>query len=489
MLIIHPNPKHAPRHMNPPVSAAELSALLERQRAAYAARPMRTAAERRDALAALADALYRRKDDFIAAINQDFGQRASHETQLMEWLPVLDEIAAIRRQLPRWMRSERVAANWNFLPSRARILPQPLGVVGIIGAWNYPLLLTLSPLANALGAGNHALIKPSERAPASARLIAELVADTFPADYVSVVNGDADVSAAFAALPFDHLVFTGSTATGRKVMQAAAANLTPVTLELGGKSPALVHESFDITQAAQRIASAKFWNAGQTCIAPDYVLVPAAKLDGFVSAVQASVAQHWPDPAHNRDYTRMIDAAAWQRMHALLDDARTRGARPIELSGPADIAGQGGAFMPTVLLDVSADMQVMQEEIFGPILPIIPYQTLDEALHHIRQGERPLAMYYFDNDRQRIRHVLAHSHAGGVTINDCLFHQVQHRLPFGGIGASGIGAYHGIDGFRRFSHRKPILLQSGLTARLLGKLIKPPYGPMTDRLIRFITRR
>ncbi len=458
------------------------------QRTAFAASPSRSLVERCASLDALADVVRRHERALVDAISSDFGQRAAQETRILEWMPLLDEIRHIRARLPRWMRPERVAANWTFLPSRARIVSQPLGVVGVIGAWNYPLLLNLSPLANALGAGNHVMIKPSERAPATAELLRRMIAETFPATQVHVVTGGPDVSAAFSALPFDHLLFTGSTATGRKVMQAAAENLTPVTLELGGKSPALVHAEFPIDEAADRIIGAKLWNGGQTCVAPDYALVPRDRLDAFADAAIPVIRRRWPEAARNPDYTHMIDARAWQRMQGMVDDARDQGARVLQPQ-PMESAKGAGAFPPTLVLDVTPAMSVMQEEIFGPVLPVIGYDRLEDAMAQIRAGDRPLAMYYFDHDRRRVEQVLAGTHAGGVTLNDCIFHLAQHRLPFGGIGASGMGAYHGIDGFRTFSHRKAVLAQSAITARMLGHLVRPPYGPMTDRLVRFMGRR
>ncbi len=467
---------------------ATLRPRFDAQRAAFAARPPRSVAERRQSLDALADVVRRNEQALIEAISADFGRRAAQETRLLEWMPLLDEIRHIRARLPRWMRPERVSANWTFLPSRARTESQPLGVVGVIGAWNYPLLLNLSPLANALGAGNQVMIKPSERAPATAELLARMMAEAFAPEHVHVVTGGPDVSAAFSALPFDHLLFTGSTATGRKVMQAAAANLTPVTLELGGKSPALVHAGFRIEDAADRIVGAKLWNGGQTCVAPDYALVPRAEIDAFAAAASAVIQRRWPQAEGNPDYTHMIDARAWGRMQAMVDDARERGARVLQPQPPEGESGSG-AFPPTLVIGASREMAVMQEEIFGPVLPVIGYERLEDALALIRTGDRPLAMYYFDHDRARIARVLAGTHAGGVTLNDCIFYLAQHRLPFGGIGASGMGAYHGIDGFRTFSHRKAVLAQSGITARVLGRLVRPPYGPMTEHLLSFMGRR
>ena len=455
------------------------------QRDAALRDPMPTHARRIAMLDALDAAVRRHEQDWVDAISADFGHRAPFETRLLEWMPLLTEIAHLRRHLKRWMRPRRVAPNWNFLPGRAQLYPQPRGLVGVIGAWNYPLLLNLSPAVNAIAAGNRVMIKPSEHAPATAALMQRVIAECFTADEVVVVMGDAELSAAFAALPFDHIVFTGSGRVGRKVMAAAAANLTPVTLELGGKSPAIVHDSFNLEDAADRIASAKFWNAGQTCIAPDYALVPRAKIDTFANHAMATINRRWPPASRADDYTRMIDAKARARMQSLVDDAAAQGARILQAWAPDDARG----YPPTLLLDVHPDMQVMQEEIFGPLLPVIGYDTLDDALGFVRERDRPLALYYFDHDAGRIDHVLATTHAGGVTVNDCMVHFAQHRLPFGGIGGSGFGAYHGEAGFNALSHFKPVLRQSTLTARLLGRLAKPPYGPDSYRLLRLLVGR
>lgn len=473
--------------MNPHDHAAIFSRLREAARR----EPMPSHAERIARLDALATMIRSNQQDFIDAISADFGHRAAYETRLLEWMPLLDEIAHIRRHLRGWMKPRRVGANWTFWPSIAALHPQPLGVVGVIGAWNYPLELTLSPAANALAAGNRVLLKPSEHAPRTAALLQQLIADTFAPEVFSVVIGDADASAAFASLPFDHLLFTGSTHVGRKVMQAAAANLTPVTLELGGKSPAIIHGDFELQHAADPIVTAKFWNAGQTCIAPDYVLLPNSHIDEFAKLAVQSIKRRWPAESRDRDYTSMINPKAHARMHTLVEDAAAKGARIMQAwpEDPADAEDGHRAFPPTLIADASGDMQVMEEEIFGPLLPLVGYDTLEDALDFVRSRDRPLALYYFDDDAARIRHMLDTTHAGGVTVNDCMFHFAQHRLPFGGIGASGLGVYHGEAGFRRFSHMKPVLRQSGLTAKVLGRMIKPPYGKQTDRLIRLLVGR
>jgi coniferyl-aldehyde dehydrogenase len=427
---------------------------------------------------------------FIETLKADFGKRSAYETQLLEVFPLVDEIRNVKRNLRRWMRPRAAAVNWQYLPSRARIVYQPLGVVGVIGAWNYQVLLTLSPLVNALAAGNHAMMKPSELAPATANAMRQLIGELFPEEYVTVIAGGKEVSAAFAALPFDHLIFTGSNRTGRLVMKAAAENLTPVTLELGGKSPAIVHESYPVEIAADRICSAKFWNGGQTCVAPDYALVPSHKVDEFVAACERIVAKRFPRLVSNDDYTGMIHESAWRRMQELVDDAAAKGARVIQLNPAHEtFTATSRVFPPTLILGGDGSMQAMQDEIFGPVLPVVPYASLEEALAFVNARPRPLALYYFDRNGSRIKRVLEQTISGGVTVNDCIFHLPQHNLPFGGVGPSGMGAYHGFDGFETFSKKKGVFLQSPLTGWFLASTLKPPYRAWTDCVLAFLMRR
>ena len=447
-------------------------------------------AKRIEALDTLLQSVFKYEDILLETVNTDFGQRSASETRLLEIFPVVDEIRFVKRNLRRWMQMRTVSVNWQFLPSRGKIVYQPLGVVGIIGAWNYPVLLTLSPLVNALAAGNHVMIKPSELAPLTATAIQQMVSEAFPEDYVTIITGDKDVAQIFATLPFDHILYTGSDRVGRLVMKAAAENLTPVTLELGGKSPALVHESYSTAIAADRICSAKFWNAGQTCVAPDYALVSSSKVDEFVRDCQKVISKRFSSPSCNGDYTHMISPAAWRRMRDLVDDAECAGAQIVR-SGSANetFTAENRVYPPTLILEAEGSMRVMQEEIFGPILPIVTYSTFDEAIAFINTRPRPLALYYFDRDSSRIKKVLEQTVSGGVTINDCIFHLPQHRLPFGGVGASGMGAYHGFDGFATFSKKKGVLLQNTMVGSILSRAFKPPYTSWSDRMIVFLLKR
>jgi len=457
--------------------------MLAAQRAAFGQQPP-DADKRIQALRALLKAVRGRREEFVRAISEDFGGRAREETLLLEVFPLVDAIRHTIRQLPRWMRPRAAAAGWQFLPGRARVIYQPLGVVGIIGAWNYPLLLSVSPLVSALAAGNHAMLKPSELAPRTAEVLARIIADLFPDKYVTVVTGGQETGAAFASLPFDHLLFTGSTRVGKLIMRSASENLTPVTLELGGKSPALVHSDFPAHTAAARIMAGKLYNAGQTCIAPDYVLVEAGAREEFVRLASQAATGMYPRLVDNPDFTRIVNRNHYQRLRGLVADAALKGAEMAELNPAREAVNeQNRVFPPTLLWNVNDQMTVMREEIFGPVLPVVTYRSLDEAISYINSRPRPLALYYFDNNSKRVESVLARTTSGGVTVNDTILHIAQNDLPFGGVGASGMGSYHGFDGFLTFSKKKGVFLQSRFTT--LG-LLRPPYGALARRVTDFL---
>lgn len=446
--------------------------------------------KRLEALDLLLDSVLSHEDAIVEAVAADFDRRSARETQLLEIFPLVDEIRFVKRNLHRWMQPRGALANWQFLPSRTRIVYQPLGVVGVIGAFNFPVLLTLSPLANALAAGNHVMIKPSEQTPATGELLRQIIGDAFPDEYVAVVTGGPEVASFFSALPFDHILFTGSERVAKLVMKAAAENLTPVTLELGGKSPALVHPSFPMKTAADRICSAKFWNAGQTCIAPDYVLAPSSRADEFAHECERVLSKRFPRAASNADYTHLISQGAWERMRRLVEDAQSKGARVLRVDWiPGDTPARSRFFPPTLILDANDSMLVLKAEIFGPILPIATYSSLEDAMSFINARPHPLALYYFDRDQSRIRNVLEQTVSGGAAVNDCIFHFVQHGLPFGGVGPSGMGTYHGFDGFCTFSKKKGVLLQNTLVGSFLDAALKPPYTSRTDRIVRFLIGR
>ncbi len=463
----------------------EVRGLFDAQRAAFAKQP--PSYERRlEALRALDRELTRRQHDIAAAISQDFGGRAAEETLALELLPLLNELRHAVRHLKRWMAPRRARVPWQLWPAHARIVYQPLGVVGVLSTWNYPFFLTLAPLAGILAAGNHALVKPSELAPASAELMRSIIDSIFPPEYVGVITGGPETAAALTQLPLDHLLFTGSTRVGRLVMKAASEHLVPVTLELGGKSPAVVHGDYPLETAATRILAGKLYNAGQTCVAPDYVLVPRGRAEAFIDSARRVVARMYPTFAANGDYTRIVNAHHFRRLTALVDEARRDGATIVEIAARGETYDETNrVFPPTLVTNMRDAMAIMDEEIFGPVLPIVEYETLDEAIAYVNARPRPLAMYYFDNDRRRVNDVLARAVAGGVTVNDCLFHVGATTLPFGGVGASGMGRYHGVHGFRTFSNEKGVLLQRRWSPLAM---LRPPYGGRARRLLNLLLR-
>ncbi|MDP7034495.1 MAG: coniferyl aldehyde dehydrogenase [Planctomycetota bacterium] len=460
---------------------------LEEQRRAFLRDGPPTARQRRELLDRLRGAIISRQDGFIEAISTDFGHRSSHETRLGEFFTTLKSLQHARKNLGRWMKPRRRPVALEFQPGRAKVHVQPLGVVGIIGPWNYPLSLAGGPLAAAIAAGNRVMVKPSELTPRTSELFAQMIEEIYAPEEVSVFLGGPEVGMAFSRLPFDHLFFTGSTAVGRSVMKAAAENMVPVTLELGGKSPAIVSNDFPIEVAATSIMSGKLFNAGQTCIAPDHVFVPADSLDRFVESATQAVRKMYPTLAENPDFTSIVADRHYERVQSLLADARESGARVIEIN-PAgeELPAQGRKIAPTLIVEATDSMGVLEKEIFGPVLPILPYDSIDEVIERVNRGPRALALYYFSRKSSAVARMLERTTTGGATINDTLLHVAQEELPFGGIGASGIGAYHGSYGFETFSHRKGVFYQSRFNA---AGLLRPPYGGMIDRILSFLIPR
>jgi coniferyl-aldehyde dehydrogenase len=471
--------------MNPDDIRFELGSLFEEQRQARAREPFPAWPERRARLQKLRDLVLAHEAEIAAAIDADFAGRPRFDTRLIEVFPSLEEIKSALRHGARWMAPRRAATSKWFLPARSQILPQPLGVVGIIVPWNYPLFLALGPLAAALAAGNRAMIKMSEFTPEFSALFARLIADRFPASEVAVVNGGPEMAAAFAALPFDHLLFTGSTAVGRKVMAAAAANLTPVTLELGGKSPAVVTPGYPLAHAAERIVVGKLINGGQTCIAPDYVLLPRPSVAGFVEQARAVARRMHAQGLADPGFCSIVNDRQYGRLRDWIEAARARGARIEPLFEGAAHDDAAHRLAPCVVLDAPGDCALMQDEIFGPILPVVAYDSVDEAIEYIDSRPRPLALYWFDQDRRRAEDALRRTTAGGVTVNDTLLHIAQDSLPFGGVGPSGMGHYHGRWGFETFSKLKPVLWQSGLNA--VG-LFTPPVGERARAMLAWMLK-
>ena len=463
----------------------ELQPTLARLRAAWQAR-IPDLAQRRTDLQHLRKAFVAQMAAMDAAIRADFGHRSTHENLISEAMIVLAEIDHALRHLRRWMRPRAVGVGWKFWPAQARVRSQPVGVVGIIAPWNYPVNLALVPLVSAIAAGNHVYLKPSEHTPRTAQWLRALLMQAFPAGRVAVALGGGELGATFSALAFDHLVFTGSTAVGRKVMAAAAPNLTALTLELGGKSPAIVCDDFPLDIAAARISSGKWFNAGQTCIGVDYVLIDAARRDALAQALTRQLHARYGDLSAADDYTRIINDAQYARLQAYVDDARARGLQVLQpIAIDPQRARRERLFPPTLVLDPGDDALLMREEIFGPILPVKSYRTLDEAIACIDAHPRPLALYPFSRDRRNIERILQHTHSGGVSVNDTLMHFGVHALPFGGIGASGMGALHGKAGFDTLSKQLPVFRQSRFAA---SDWIKPPYRGRIDRMIRFLAK-
>ena len=458
-------------------------ALLAAMRAADAAEGPPDAPRRRARLAALGAALRRHHEALAQAISADFGNRSRPETMLAEVVPVLGAITHARRHLARWMRPQRRHVALTFRPGAAWVRHEPLGVVGIVAPWNYPVLLGLMPLVDALAAGNRALLKPSELTPATSALLARLLAEAFAPTEVAVVQGGPDVAEAFVRLPLDHLVFTGSTRIGRQVMQAAAERLTPVTLELGGKSPVVLCEGFDLARAARIIAVGKLFNAGQTCIAPDYVLAPAAQAATLARLVAEEAARLFPRLAGNPDYTAIVSAPHYARLQSAVAQAEAAGAQV--LRHPEGDVSAERRLAPAVVLGAPADGPLLAEEIFGPVLPIVPVPDLEAAIAYVTARPHPLALYVLGEDRAAVRRVIGATRSGGVAVNATMLQGALDDLPFGGVGPSGTGAYHGQDGFRRLSHARGVY-RGGTFGGFLS--LVPPHGRGMRTLLRVLLR-
>ncbi len=428
----------------------------------------------------------RRADDLYRAISNDFGHRNAFETGLTDGVAVINAAKQAKRRLKRWMRVRKVTTPLAHRPGKALLMPQPLGVVGIMGPWNYPYMLVMQPLIAALAAGNRAMLKPSEVTPKTSALIAEMISEAFAPEQVAVVAGGQEVGEAFAALPFDHLFFTGSTAVGRAVAQAAARNLTPVTLELGGKSPCIVDAVGGLSNNLAGLVHGKCFNGGQSCIAPDYALVPRQRIDEFTDMLREIAGQLYPTLTDNDDLTAIVNDRHRLRLADMLDDARGKGAMVLQINPAQEADPTANGKLPlTLILNVNDDMAVMREEIFGPLLPIVPYDEFDQAIAYVNERPRPLALYYFGTNANNRDRVLAETVSGGVTVNDTLWHFAHPHLPFGGIGDSGMGAYHGEAGFRSFSHDKPVVIRPATNA---GRRVHPPYGKTSARILALLRR-
>lgn len=473
------NPQ-APENISPQsAELARMGSIFILQQEAYARAPMPTLEERKQHLVALRTLLIEHKHAIAEAISADFTARSVDETLLAEIMPCVHHIDYTLKRLRGWMEPGRRSVGLHFLPARARVVYQPLGVAGIIAPFNYPVNLSMLPLVAALAAGNRAMIKMSEHTPRTAGLMKEMLRKRFAEDHVALVAGDADIAAAFSRLAFDHLLFTGSSRIGKRVMREAAENLTPVTLELGGKSPAIIADDIPLEHIIDRLCFAKSLNAGQTCVAPDYVLIPRAKLEAFFRLYKAAFQKMFPTINGNADYTSIVNARAHQVLQDWLKDAAEKGARIEAVSD--EIISDGTFRMPLHLVTrVTGEMKIMQQELFGPILPVIPYDQMDEALAYVRQRPRPLALYLFSYNAELQNRVTLNTHAGSMCINDALIHLGVDDLPFGGIGPSGMGQYHGHEGFLAMSKAKSVMRKGRLNSM---KFIYPPYGGIVQRWI------
>jgi len=458
-----------------------LTALLARQRKAFRQQPKSDAKYRIARLQALENALLRHQDILAKAISDDFGHRSADEFKLAELLYTIQGIKYCIKHIPTWMKPEKRHVPMLQAPGKAHVHYQPLGVVGIVVPWNYPIYLSVGPLMYAIAAGNRAMIKMSSYTPRLALAFKAMLAEVFFEDEVAVVTGQGAVSEAFSELPFDMMIFTGSTRVGRTVMQAASRNLTPVILELGGKSPVVVHSTFPLEHLVERLAFGKCWNAGQTCIAPDHMYLSRGRLDEFVQRFSAQVAQMYPTMLNNPDYTAIINPKQLARIRGYLDDAVAKGATLIEINPAREDFSSSGKMPVTLVTGVTADMDIMHNEIFGPVLPIIEFGQVEEALTQINEGPRPLALYYLDYDMTRAQHVIDTTHSGGVTINDVMQHAGVDDLPFGGVGHSGMGRYHGREGFISLSNSKSVLVKSRMSGL---KFILPPFNKKSHELIK-----
>ncbi len=409
------------------------------------------------------------------AISADFGYRSESETQFAELFPSFTGISHAKKNGKKWMKPRRAAISALYMPATNEIQPQPLGVVGIMVPWNYPLFLAVGPMIDALAAGNRIMIKMSEAAPKFAQAFAEVVARYFSPDMVCVVLGEVDIAEEFSKLPFDHLLYTGSTAVGKKIMAAAAPNLTPVTLELGGKSPVIVLEGANLAAAVNRVMMGKTLNAGQTCVAPDYVLLPRKDHEAFISLAKEWMDKHYPNISDNSDYSRIINVQQFKRVKGYLDQLSGEGVHPLT-DAEANIDTR--LMPPVIIREPNPESEVMQNEIFAPLLPLVHYDTLEDAIDYVNARPRPLALYVFGDDQNELDQVRSHTVSGGLCINEVMMQVVQHDLPFGGVGHSGTGAYHGQAGFERLSHMKPIFIQSKVNGL---NLLLPPYGGFFKR--------
>lgn len=475
-----------PQDTYPDTEASELGTYLQLQRDAYHANPNPDLEQRKKDLLALKKMVGDNREAIIAAISEDYGTRSSHETMLAEIIMVLDGLNFASKHLKKWMKVQKREIELSIYPgAKNRVIPQPLGVVGVIVPWNFPIQLAFVPLTYIFAAGNRAMVKMSENSRHLTRLLIKLVPDYFPPEKLCFFEETGRVGIQFSQLPFDHLLFTGSGATGKAVMASAAKNLTPVTLELGGKSPAVIGPDYPLPKAVERIMFAKIFNAGQVCVNVDYIFVSDDRIEEFVDTAKAWIKKHCPD-INSDDYTSIIDQRSFDRLNEALADASRLGAKLVDLTDGQVSEPDQRKMAPHLILDATDDMIVLQREIFGPIMPVIPYKDQQQVCDYINDRPRPLAFYPFTRDKALQSYYLDHVMSGGVCVNDALIHPGQHDLPFGGVGASGMGHYHGYEGFLTFSKLRPVFYQAGFSSL---KFLAPPYGKLADKVLNLILKR
>jgi coniferyl-aldehyde dehydrogenase len=469
-------------------SKEQMQAVLDRQRAAYLAEGVVSTATRADRIERAINVLKKQESRLVEAMSTDFGHRSEHQSLFTDIASSIGPLRHAQANIDKWRKPEKRKVGpfpLNILGAKARVEYQPLGVVGLISPWNFPVNLTFGPLGGILAAGNRCMIKPSEYTPATSEVMAEGIREEFSAEEIAVITGGPQTGGDFSGLAFDHLLFTGATSIAKHVMRAASENLVPVTLELGGKSPVVVGRSADIDKTADAIMAGKMMNAGQICLAPDYVFVPTERMRDFVASSERAVAKMFPTLLDNPDYTSVVNERHYERINGYLDDAREKGAEVVEIN-PAneDFRQQPHhKIPPTLVLNPTDDMAVMQEEIFGPVMPVKTYEQVDESIDFINHRDRPLGLYYFGEDGGEQERVLNHTTSGGVTVNDVIMHISQEDLPFGGVGPSGMGSYHGHDGFKTFSHAKAVFKQTKVNVAEMAGL-RPPYGEKLMKAVR-----
>ncbi len=469
-------------------SQSQMQSILDRQRAAYLAEGVVSSETRMDRLERAVQVVKKHQKAFVQAMNEDFGHRSEHQSLFTDVASSVGPLRHAQQNLKRWQKKDKRKVTPGILAllgAKAWVEYQPLGVVGVISPWNFPVNLTFTPLAGVLSAGNRCMIKPSEYTPATSAAMAAGFAEEFDEEEIAVITGGPQTGADFAGLAFDHLLFTGATSVAKHVMRAASENLVPVTLELGGKSPVIISPKADMAPTTDALMAGKMMNAGQICLAPDYVFVPRDRMGEFVESSKRSVAKMYPTLLDNPDYTSVVNARHFERINGYVDEARERGVEVVEINPADEDFRQQSAhkIAPTLLIDPPEDSAVMQEEIFGPVMPIKSYDSLDETLDYVNSHDRPLGLYYFGTDQQETERVLNQTTSGGVTLNDVVMHFAQENLPFGGVGPSGMGAYHGEDGFRTFSHAKAVFKQATFNpAEKLG--LRPPYGDKLMSLLK-----